>query len=163
MNKNELSITLGLNQRTLERYLHILQKCFYINLLPPFYQNIRKEITKMPKVYLYDLGLRNKLINRFYNFNDREDKGQLLENYVLIRLEELYDKDQIKYWRTTDKNEVDFVVTETFGSGKAYEVKFSDAKFRPKSFKKFQQFYPSYKLKCISYQSSGNSIPILKI
>ena len=98
-----------------------------------------------------------------YNFNDREDKGQLLENYVLIRLKELFSKDQIRFWRTTDKNEVDFVVTETYGSGKAYEIKFSDSKFRIKTYKKFQQFYPSYSLKCISYQSSGNSIPILKI
>jgi len=95
INKNELSGTLGLNQRTLEKYLYILQKCFYVDLLPPFYQNLRKEISKMPKVYFHDLGLRNKLLNRFHNFIDREDKGQLIENYIFIRLGELYAKDQI--------------------------------------------------------------------
>lgn len=163
LNKNEISGTLGLNQRTLEKYLYILQKCFYIDLLPAFYQNLRKEITKMPKVYFYDLGLRNKLLNRFHNFIDREDKGQLLENYIFIRLGELYAKDQIRFWRTADKNEIDFVVTETFGIGKAYEIKFSDKGFRQSSYKTFQQAYPGYSLKCIAYDSSDNSIPILKI
>lgn len=163
INKNELSSTLGLNQRTIEKYLYILQKCFYVNLLPPFYQNLRKEITKMPKVYFHDLGLRNKLLNRFHNFIDREDRGQLIENYIFIRLGELYSKDQIRFWRTADKNEVDFVVTETFGVGKAYEIKFSDKGFRQSSYKTFQQVYPNYPLNCISYHSSSHSIPILKI
>lgn len=163
VNKNELSHTLGLNQRTLEKYLYILQKCFYIDLTPPFYQNVRKEITKMQKIYFQDLGLRNRLLNRFYNLHDREDKGQLLENYVLIRLAELVSKDQIKFWRTPAQNEVDFVVTATYDSGKAYEIKFSDSQFRIKSYKKFQSHYPKYALHCVSYHSSGNSIPILKI
>jgi uncharacterized protein len=163
MNKNELSNTLGLNQRTIEKYLYVLQKSFYIFLLPPFYQNMRKEITKMPKVYFYDLGFRNKLLNRFYNFIEREDKGQLLENYVLIRLLELYAKDQIRFWRTTDKNEIDFLATESFGHGRAFEVKATDTKFRKTSYNKFQQYYPGYNVQCISYHSGSNSIPILKI
>jgi hypothetical protein len=76
---------------------------------------------------------------------------------------QLYSKDQIRFWRTADKNEVDFVVTETFGTGKAYEIKFSDKGFRQSSYNTFQQAYPAYSLNCISYHSSGNSIPILKI
>jgi len=163
INKNGLANTLGLNQRTIEKYLYILQKCFYINLLRPFYKNLRKEITKMPKVYFYDLGLRNKLLNRFHNFIDREDKGQLIENYIFIRLGELYSNDQIRFWRTADKNEVDFVVTETYNAGKAFEIKFSDKAFRPSAYRIFQQAYPDYSLHCVSYYSSGNSIPILKI
>jgi len=164
LNKNELSNTLGLNQRTVEKYLYILQKkSFYIDLLPPFYQNIRKEIAKMPKVYFADLGIRNKLLNRFYPLSDREDRGQLLENYVFIRLAELYDKDQLRYWRTTDKQEVDFVITESYGAGKAFEIKFSDHKFRENSFEKFRSTYPAFKFYCISYQTSGKSIPVLKI
>jgi len=163
INKSELSNTLGLNRRTLEKYLYILQKCFYVYLLPPFYQNLRKEITKMPKIYFNDLGLRNKLLNRFHNIINREDKGQLIENYIFIRLGELYTKDQIRFWRTADRNEVDFVVTETYGAGKAYETKFSDSGFRQSSNKIFQQVYPTYPLSCISYISRGKSIPILKI
>ena len=163
VNKNELSYTLGLNHRTIEKYLYILQKCFYIDIVPPFYRNVRKEITKMPKVYFQDLGLRNKLLNRFYNLSDRDDKGPLLENYVLIRLQEVYAKDHIRFWRTPAQNEVDFVVTEAFDTGKAYEIKFSDKRFRPKAYNKFQTYYPGYPLKCISYESTGRSIPILKV
>ncbi len=163
VNKSELSGTLGLNERTLEKYLVILQKCFYISLLPPFFQNLRKEITKMPKVYFYDLGLRNKFLNRFHPLIDREDKGQLIENYIFIRLGESFSKDQIRFWRTPDKNEVDFVVTETYGAGKAYELKFSDRGFHPSSYKSFQQAYPGYPLQCIAYLTSGNAMPILKI
>ncbi len=163
VNKNELSQTLGLNRRTLEKYLYVLQKCFYIDLVPPFYRNIRKEITKMPKVYFQDTGLRNRLLNRFYPITEREDRGQLLENYVWIRLNELYPKDRIRFWRTPAQNEVDFVVTETFDSGKAYEVKFSDNRFRPKSYKKFQTDYSGYPLQCVSHDTTGQSIPILKI
>ena len=163
LNKNELSNTFGIHQNTILKYLAVLQKCFYINVLPPFYQNIRKEITKMPKVYFADLGIRNKLLNRFYPLNEREDKGQLLENYVYIRLAEIYDKEQLRYWRTTDKQEVDFVITESYGTGKAFEIKFSDLKFQKKSFQKFCLTYPAYDLRCVSYDSSGRSIPVLKI
>jgi len=163
LNKNELSNTFGIHQNTVLKYLAVLQKCFYVDMLPPFFQNIRKEITKMPKVYFADLGIRNKVLNRFYPLHDREDKGQLLENYIYIRLAELYDKEQLRYWRTTDKQEVDFVITESFGTGKAFEIKFSDIKFREKSFQKFCTTYPDYILSCISYQSTDKSIPVLKL
>lgn len=162
VNKNELANTLFLNLRTIDKYLYVLQKCFYIDLLPPFYKNIRKEITRMPKIYFHDFGIRNKLLNRFYDLPVREDKGNLLENYVYIRLLELYDKGQIKFWRTADKNEVDFVVSESFSQGFAYEVKSSDSSFKPVSFQKFTNAYPEYPLKCVAYEVKSTGIPILK-
>ena len=117
----------------------------------------------MPKVYFHDLGIRNKLLNRFYNFNEREDKGYLIENYLLIRLNELYSNDQIKYWRTAAKNEVDFIITESYNNGKAYEVKHNDREFREKNYKKFNETYQAFPLRCISYHTSNIGIPILKI
>jgi len=54
LNVNELKNTLQLNEKTLSRYLFVLQKCFHIQLIKPFYQNLRKELTKMPKVYFND-------------------------------------------------------------------------------------------------------------
>ncbi len=163
LNKNELSNTLGMDQRTIEKYLYVLKKSFYIDLLTPFFRNVRKEITKMPKVYFNDLGIRNKLLNRFYNFNEREDKGYLIENYLLIRFKELYSNDQIKYWRTAAKNEVDFIITESYNKGKAYEVKYNDREFRDNSYKKFTEIYPALPLSCISYHTLNKGIPILKI
>ena len=163
LNKNELSNTLGMDQRTIEKYLYVLQNSFYIDLLPPFFRNVRKEITKMPKVYFNDLGIRNKLLNRFYNFNEREDKGYLIENYLFIRFKEQYSNDQIRYWRTAAKNKVDFIITESFNEGKAFEVKYNDREFREKNYKKFSVTYPAFPLKCISYNAINHGIPILKI
>jgi predicted AAA+ superfamily ATPase len=112
LNKNEYAKLLRIDNKTIENYIFILQKCFYISLVRPFYTNIKKELIKMPKIYFNDLGLRNILINRFYTIENREDKGQILENYTYIRLNELYSEDDIKFWRTTQQNEVDFIVTE---------------------------------------------------
>jgi predicted AAA+ superfamily ATPase len=82
VNKNEFSNTLGIDNKTIDRYLFVLQKCFHIELIKPFFQNLRKELTKMPMIYFYDLGMRNSLLNRFFEFDLREDKGRLLENFV---------------------------------------------------------------------------------
>jgi uncharacterized protein len=67
----------------------------------------------------------------------REDQGQLLENYVYKRLTNLYDKDNIKFWRTADKKEIDFVVTTSFNEGLAYEVKMTCRNLNSTSEKKF--------------------------
>ena len=52
VNISELSKTLRISSETVEHYIHILQKCFHISLVKPFYRNIKKEVTKMPKVYV---------------------------------------------------------------------------------------------------------------
>lgn len=110
VNQHELSKTLGLSVGTIDHYLYILQKTFIIHLLPPKFGNLRKELTKIPKVYFNDTGLRNALLNNFSKMNDRMDKGELLENYAYTRLRKLYSIDALRYWRTADGNEVDFVV-----------------------------------------------------
>ncbi|MBP6182717.1 ATP-binding protein, partial [Flavobacterium sp.] len=114
LNVNEISNTLRISNTTVENYLYVLQKCFHITLVKPFYNNIRKELTKMPKVYINDLGLRNVLINYFSPLEQRADKGAVLENLAFRLLSERYDQDQIKYWRTADGNEVDFVVETSY-------------------------------------------------
>lgn len=165
LNKNEFSKLLKIDNKTIDNYIYILQKCFHIGLIKPFYTNIKKELIKMPKIYFNDLGLRNILMNRFYTIEDREDKGQLLENYVYIRLNELYPEDDIKYWRTTQQNEVDFIVTETYGKGKAIEVKFNAATLRKSKYNLFKKYYPNYPLQFICYRSENFNIalPILKL
>ncbi len=163
LNKNEIANTLGLNIRTVEKYLYILQKCFYIDLLNPFFRNVRKEITKMPKVYFNDFGIRNKVLNRFGNLSERLDKGELIENYIFVRLNEQYSKEQIKFWHTTSNREVDFIISETYDYGKAYEVKFSGSEFRPTKYKKFIGSYSAFPLECISYKTTKTCMPILKL
>jgi len=155
VNNNELGNTLQLTSPTVENYTYILQKSFIINLVTPFYGNLRKELTKMPKVYFSDNGLRNVLVNNFNKLSDREDKGQLLENYVFNRLRKLYDADNLHYWRTADSNEVDFIVEQGIKQGLAYEVKYNDTQFKPNKYQKFTEGYPGFELRCVSREASG--------
>jgi predicted AAA+ superfamily ATPase len=74
VNTNELARTLGLSQPTVEKFLFILQKTFHIALIRPWHTNLRKELTKMPKVYFYDLGLRNAFMRDFSPIEERLDK-----------------------------------------------------------------------------------------
>jgi len=147
MNVNELSNTLRINNSTVENYLYVLQKCFHISLVRPFYNNLRKELVKMPKIYLNDLGLRNILINYFAPIEQRADKGMLLENYAFRKLLEKHDPEQVRFWRTADGNEVDFVVETSFQKGYAVEVKFQEKETKLSKYKVFAAAYPDFPLK----------------
>lgn len=146
VNRHELSKTIQVDTKTVDNYLYVLEKCFHVHLLKPFFRNIQKELTKMPKVYFNDLGLRNALLNRFELVETRADKGALLENYFFIRLRQQYETDQLRFWRTTDQQEIDFVVETSFGEGKAYEVKWNKQGFKPEKLTKFTDAYPNFKL-----------------
>ena len=146
LNVNEISNTLRITNATVENYLYVLQKCFHISVVKPFYKNLRKELTKMPKVYLNDLGLRNVLINYFSTLEQRADKGMVLENLSFRLLSERFDQDQIKYWRTADGNEVDFVVETSYLKGFSVEVKFNEQDVKPNKYNKFTQNYPDFPL-----------------
>ena len=150
VNKHELASTVQIDGRTVDQYLYILQKCYHIQLLRPFYRNVRKELTKMPKVYFNDLGLRNAFLNRFGEVNDRSDKGELLENFYFLQFRQNYSIDQIKFWRTADKQEVDFIIEESFGEGQAFELKWNKATFKPSKYKKFREHYLTFPLTCLS-------------
>lgn len=163
VNRNELANTIGVDNKTIDKYLYVLQNCFHIGLLKPFYSNLRKELTKMPKVYFNDLGLRNMALNRFFDFEVREDKGALIENYVYNRLSDLYDEDTVRFWRTADKNEVDFVISTSFGQGLAYEVKMNCKPAKDKSLRKFMNIYPSFPLEVISYEINKGCKWVLKL
>lgn len=152
LNTHELSNTLRLTNVNAEQYLYVLQKCFHISLVRPFYQNLRKELTKMPKIYFNDLGLRNVLINYFAPLEQRADKGALIENYVYRRLTEKYEKDQIKFWRTADGNEVDFVIEQNAFGGLAIEVKSQSKENSLSKYKKFIEAYPNYPIEIFSWR-----------
>jgi uncharacterized protein len=155
VNINELANTLGLTHQATENYLYVLRKCFHIELVKPFFSNVRKELVKMPKVYFNDLGLRNVLVNYFSPIEQRADKGPLLENYVYRSLSDQLNRDKIKFWRTADGNEVDFVLEENNNRGRAMEVKFNDAEANRKKYKKFTELYPGYPLQFFSWHGEN--------
>ena len=145
LNVNELSSLLRIKHDTVNNYLYILQKCFHLVLIKPFYKNIRKELTKMPKVYLLDNGLRNCLVNNFESPEFRLDKGELWENQYVRLLLEKYALDEISFWRTSDGNEVDFVLSNVEHPF-ALEVKFSKYAIKESKYKMFKETYPNFPL-----------------
>jgi len=163
VNRNELSNTIGVDNKTIEKYLFVLQNCFHIDLVKPFYSNLRKELTKMPKVYFKDHGLRNMALNRFYDVSSRDDLGAILESFVYKRLTSLYDQDNIRFWRTTDKKEIDFVITTSYGKGIAYEVKMKCKSGKATSKRAFSVAYPNYPIEILSYRMDPGCRWVLKL
>ncbi len=103
---SSLTSDLKIDYKTIDNYLNILVNTYIIKLVSPFYRNLATEIKKSKKIYFFDLGLRNVILNNFSPLDGRTDKGQILENFVLNELRDF----EIKYWRTTAKAEVDFVL-----------------------------------------------------
>jgi len=145
VNINELSNCIGIKNETINNYLYVLQKCFHLVLLKPFSNKIRKEIIKMPKAYLLDNGLRNSLVNNFELPAFRFDKGELFENQYFKLLLEKYTTDDIAFWRTSDGNEVDFVMSR-IEHPFAVEVKYNKNVIRENKYKAFKDAYPEIPL-----------------
>ena len=131
---NELGRQLGIDTKTVGRYLSIFEKAFVIYNVRGFSRNLRKEITKKSKFYFYDNGIRNALIANFNPPDTRNDMGQLWENFIFMeRLKKRTYVDipaNVYFWRTWDKQEID-IVEEREGRLFGYECKWGGKKVRP--------------------------------
>lgn len=115
VNYAELSNRLGIDNRTVKRYVDLFEQSYIIFRLYPYSTNKRDEIGKAPKIYFHDLGLRNALIDNFHPIKNRGDFGQLFENFVIV---ELYKYNaygnfgyHFNYWRTNTGSEIDVVLS----------------------------------------------------
>jgi len=145
INYSELSGTLGISVQTVKDYLWFAEKTFIIHRTSPYFRNMRKEITKSPVAYFQDLGLRNYVMGLFGNLNARRNAGFVFQNLVwsLLRERHVFSPAEIHFWRTTDKAEVDFVVT----SGPLVtpvEVKYRDMR-RPEIGRSLRSFIKRYR------------------
>ncbi len=151
VSKNELSNTLGIDSKSVERYLDLLEKSFVIKRLEPFSTNRRKTISKKGKYFFLDNGIRNAVISNFNELENRDDTGALFENFVIMeRIKKNIYSDfygNIYFWRAYRGGEVDFV-EEYDGKLYGYEVKFSSKK-RVSSLKEWERIKNS-SLKVIS-------------
>lgn len=115
INYSELASKLGLNQETVKRYLEIFEQSFIIYRLYPYFQNKRREISKSPKVYFYDTGLRNAIINNLSPLDLRPDAGQLFENFLVNEATKANSYNNsgyaLNYWRTKQGSEVDLILS----------------------------------------------------
>jgi uncharacterized protein len=128
---NELAGISGLNKKTVENYVDILEKNNIIFRLPPYAGNLRKTISKLRKIYFYDIGIRNALINNFNFILARNDVGALWENFILVERLKFQSYHGISannyFWRTYDGAEVD-LVEEREGKLFGFEFKWNDKK-----------------------------------
>jgi len=124
----ELGKQLGIDKKTVQRYLDLLEKSFVLISLGGFSRNLRKEVSKMKMYYFMDLGIRNAVIANFNSFDLRNDIGQLWENFMLLeRMKRNAFKGQhvnYYYWRTYDQKEID-LIEEGGGKLRGYEFKWN--------------------------------------
>ena len=135
---NELATQLQMARPTVDRYLDLLEQTFVIFRLPAFSTNPRKEITKSQKVFFWDTGIRNALLNAFSTDEFRPDIGTLWENWVIAEVAKqnalLGSPAELFFWRTRAQSEVDLVVKQ--GSGlKAFEIKWSPRRVSGRAFR----------------------------
>ncbi len=148
----ELSNSLGIDYKTVARYLDLLEKTFIIVSVHGFSRNLRKEINKKNKYLFIDIGIRNAIIENFNAINLRNDAGQIWENFVFLERMKTRTYKRIYanqyFWRTWDQKEID-LVEERDGKLYGYEIKWNTRK-KVKPPKLWLESYPEAEFKIIS-------------
>ena len=147
----ELSTRLGVSAASIRVYLHVLEQSFIIFTLGGYSGNLRKEVTRNPKVYFWDTGIRNALIENFDGLDIRNDIGALWENFVISeRLKQsaytLPYPPKTFFWRLYTGSEIDFI-EKTPQSLAGYEIKWSVRSPPPHA---WTETYPKATYTCVS-------------
>ncbi|TET31881.1 MAG: ATP-binding protein [Anaerolineales bacterium] len=128
---NELSRSLGVDVKTVQRYIDLLEKSFVLYRLSGFSRNLRKEVTQKAKYFFLDNGIRNAIIAQFNRLDQRDDVGQLWENFMTMeRIKYLTYASEVAnlyFWRTYSQQEID-LVEERGQQLDGYEFKWSPKK-----------------------------------
>lgn len=139
----ELANLLKINRATVERYIHVLEQSFIVFRLPVYTRNKRRELSKLRKIYFYDVGIRNAVINNFSPLDQRDDLGALWENFIIIERMKYREYHRIEanqyFWRTYDGSEVDLVEER---EGKLYGFEF---KWKPREYPRVLAKWNEYK------------------
>ncbi len=147
----ELANLIGIDKNTVERYVDLLEKSFIIFRLPPYATNKRKEIRKLKKIYFYDNGIRNAIIQNFNLPDLRNDVGALWENFLIMeRLKKrTYQRifTNTYFWRTYTQQEIDLVEEK---DGQLYGYEFKWGSKTPKPPKSWLTHYPNANFKVIN-------------
>ena len=132
---NELAQTVGSDAKTVEKYIDLLEKCYVLFRLPALSRNLRSELKRGKKIYFYDNGIRNALIQNLNPLTKRSDVGALWENFIISEIIKYnhYNGRYANYyfWRTTTQQEIDFV-EEREGKLHLYEMKWNPKKGKAK-------------------------------
>ena len=141
---NELAQTIGSDSKTVEKYIDLLSKCFIVFQLNAFNRNIRTELKKSKKIYFYDNGIRNAILQNFAPLAMRQDTGALWENFFISERIKAnhYNGNYAKpyFWRTTQQQEIDYI-EEVDGAFYAFEMKWNTKKTKNNIPEPFKQTY----------------------
>ena len=128
---NELARTLQTDSKTIDKYLDLLEKCYVIFRLSGLSRNLRTELKRAKKIYFYDNGVRNAVIQQFAPVNLRNDMGALWENFFIAeRMKRKHYSGHYcnsYFWRTTLQQEID-LIEESDGAMTAFEMKWNPSK-----------------------------------
>ncbi len=130
---NELAQQVGVDKKTIESYLRILEQSFIIFRLGSFSRNLRNELKKSRKIYFVDTGIRNAVINNLNPPELRNDVGGLWENFVIAERMKRNHNQQLfpntYFWRSHQKQEIDYL-EELNGELKGYEIKWGEKRMK---------------------------------
>ncbi len=148
---SELGRTVELDKMTVEKYITLLEQTQVIFRLSSFSRNLRNELKASNKIYFYDNGIRNALINNFNMVDNRADTGALWENFIISERQKYnhYSENYCNtyFWRTAQQQEIDYI-EEQNGKLHCYEFKWNPKKNAVIS-KTFTNAYPDSEFKII--------------
>lgn len=143
---------LGIQNKTIERYVDLLASCFIVKVVPSWSRNPTAELKLSKKIYFYDNGIRNAILKNFTPVPAREDKGALWENLFFTERLKRHafrrDGGEIFFWRTKKQHEMDFVEVVD-GTIAAFECKAGN-KSNTNSIKAFKRAYPNIPVTVVS-------------
>ncbi len=152
---SELGQMCGLDNKTIEKYISLLEQAFVIFRLPSFSRNLRNELKFSKKIYFYDNGIRNSIISNFNPLELRNDSGALFENFIISERIKVLQYKSISanqwFWRTNEQQEIDYI-EEIDGILSAFEFKWNSNK-KTKFPKQFMEAYPATNNKIITPQN----------
>lgn len=141
---SELGQLSGLDNKTVEKYIVLLEQCYVIFRLGSFSRNLRNELKNSRKIYFYDNGIRNAIIANFSLTESRSDIGALWENFIISERKKKIEYDKMWrnnwFWRTTTQKEIDYI-EEGDGQIHAFEFKWNPSS-KYKIPKQFKENYP---------------------
>ena len=142
---NEVGQLIGIDPKTVERYVDILEKSYVIFRLGSFSRNLRNELKQSRKIYFWDLGIRNAVIGNLSQVENRTDVGALWENLCIAeRMKQLSYRGSLAhswFWRTQQQKEIDYIEEEN-GRLQAFEFKWNERKADSRCPAAFATAYP---------------------
>lgn len=146
VNINEISNTLNISMQTTNKYLEILEWTFVFSKVPPFFKNVRKEISKMPKIFVEDIWIKNYSLWESEAISKKIDLWDEIKNFIYTEITKKFEKRQIYFYRTISKAEIDFVIEKSFEEYFLIESKYRNKIWNiPVVMKNFEENYNNSK------------------